>query len=160
SRDVCVYCNPNILDHTRSWTGRWERIDGGSCANFSSNDKTHLKLSQGTDEPESRYFQFSRIPFGLAATLNHVMTVATTPPTNNRLETCKQECDTRSPYCLRVSIGSSEQQGLRRLQQALMANPSSVRNVDIMAMFGQGSDECERGDISLAGGSVTNSSKK
>jgi hypothetical protein len=159
SRDVCVYCNPNILDHTRSWTGRSERIDGGPCANFSLNGKAELQLSQGLNELGSRNFQYSRIPFGLAATLSHVMRVASTPPANNDPDTCKQVCDARSPYCLRVSIGSSEQEGLRRLQQALLANPSSIKKADIMAMFGQGSDECERDDVSLAGGLVTNSSK-
>jgi hypothetical protein len=88
---------------------------------------------------------------------SHIKRVAAVKPKDNSIPFCRQECqDDNSVYCSRVPVGSTERAGLRRLQQLLATNPAIIKKSNVLAMFGQGVDECDRGDTIFEEGHVAN----
>ena len=85
-----------------------------------------------------------------------MMTDQAVPLQDNSIPSCRRECANATANCLRVDVGSTERAGLRRLQQSVAVSPRLIKKADILAMFNQVADDCERGDTSFESGYVEN----
>ncbi|UVO37635.1 hypothetical protein KUL72_04385 [Bradyrhizobium arachidis] len=100
--------------------------------------------------------RFKWVYLRLATSYTEVSRVAFGKPKDNSVATCRQECDAGNPWCLRLSMAGNEQSGLKNLLQVGASSPPLVKKADILRMFGQASDDCERGDTAISGGVVEN----
>ena len=65
-----------------------------------------------------------------ATNLTTLSRAAINQPKDNSIATCRQECGSNSPWCLRLAIGGTEQTGLLQLQAVGLSNPAVVKKAD------------------------------
>jgi len=152
--DPCQNCT-GAIDRSRYVTG-YDAIHDGPCRGWSrQNHQTrYAKSSWPTPEPTRQIA--ANISFKLTTKFLHLKRIAANPMQDNSIASCRRECSVGSANCLRVQVGSTERAGLVRLQQLVATNPPVISKSDILAMFNQSSDACDREDTMLQGGFLEN----
>jgi hypothetical protein len=125
---------------------------GGTSSEFGVYEA--FGYQQDTHNKPSRPLRSFAIHLGAA--YSNLMRIAATPPNDNSINTCRQECVANSPYCLRLSIGGNVQQGLSWIHKIGLSSPPVVKKSDMLEQFGQSSDGCNRGDTTISNGMVEN----
>jgi hypothetical protein len=69
---------------------------------------------------------------------------------------CKFVCDQSSPLCNSVAVPFDYDDELSELANLFRPRDNIVEKTEIMAIFGETEDECERGDVTLSGGTFRN----
>lgn len=70
---------------------------------------------------------------------------------------CETQCAIGSPNCLRLGPVQDYAPSLKQLYQRLRERPATLPQADLLAMFNEAEDPCNRGSTTITGGSLANS---
>jgi hypothetical protein len=153
--DHCRSCS-GIIDNSRS-ESRWEDIQLGPCNGVWKDNRQHQASNHSwTDKLKSIMPNYSPLPRLFVANVSHLMRVAAQLPKDNTIATCREECSTGSPYCLRFKLQTRDQAGLNQLRERLGSSTSVIKSSDMLTMFSIDRDPCNRGDTVAADGYIAN----